>query len=72
MMSEERYFDMMTHKEFKKLRKRLGLSPEEMAQKMDVTSRTIYRWEKGQSPIHPVFAREIRQLANCADKGEAA
>lgn len=52
----------MTPAELKKIRERLGISQEKLARYMDVSSRTVYRWEKGENPIHTVFARQIREL----------
>ncbi len=61
----------MTPEELKKLRKKMGISQERLARKMDVSSRTVHRWEKGDNPIHPVFAEHIRGLAKQPMKGAA-
>ncbi len=65
----------MNHKrmmpaELKKIRTALGWSQETLARELDVSARTIYRWEKGVSAMHTAFARQIRELAKKA-KGVA-
>lgn len=40
----------------------LGLSQEELAEKMQCDSRTIQRYEKGDSPIPPEFIRKFEKL----------
>ena len=52
----------MKPEELKRLRKKMGVSQEALARKMEISSRTVYRWEKGDNPIHPIFAEHIRRL----------
>jgi transcriptional regulator with XRE-family HTH domain len=41
----------MTAKQFRAARKKLGLSPEEMAQALSLTARAIRYYEAGERPI---------------------
>jgi len=47
----------------KELRRKLGLSQEQLARQLDVATFTIRRWEKGQGKIHPGNQRRLEQLA---------
>ena len=51
----------MTGEELRKLREKKGLTREELASRLKVSCRTIYRWEKGDN-IHPVFMEKIRRI----------
>jgi len=52
----------------KVLRKQLGLTQQELAQKMDVDINTIRRWEKGQRRIHKVNQRRLERLARKVER----
>jgi len=47
----------------KELRKLLGLTQQELAEKMDVAIFTIRRWEKGEARIHRVNQKRLERLA---------
>jgi DNA-binding transcriptional regulator YiaG len=55
-------FEKMTPAQLKKSREKLGMSQESLARHLDVSARTVYRWEKGENQIHSIFARQIREL----------
>lgn len=61
----------MKPEELKKLREKMGISQEALARRIDVSARTVFRWEKGYNPIHPVFAEHIRRLVKQSRKGAA-
>lgn len=42
---------MLTGKELAKLRKAMGLSREALADRLGVSGVTVWRWERGESPI---------------------
>lgn len=46
--------------EFKQLRRLAGLTQEETARVLDVTHRTVMRWEHGDSRIKPLIAQSIK------------
>lgn len=52
----------LTGKETRFLRKYLGLSGADLAQKMDVTRETISRWEQGHKPISANKDRFLRLM----------
>jgi len=47
-------------------RKKLNLSVEELAVKVGVTIKTIYRWEnnKGDKKMHKTFEKQLREILN--------
>jgi DNA-binding XRE family transcriptional regulator len=51
----------LTAPEFKQLRRLAGLTQEQAARALDVTHRTILRWESGDSRIGVLKAPEIRR-----------
>jgi DNA (cytosine-5)-methyltransferase 1 len=50
----------MLSNNFRKVRERAGLSVEAAADLLDVTAKTIYRWESGEIVPNTVFAKELR------------
>lgn len=67
----------MAPTEFKRLRHLAGLTQEQAAQILEVTHRTVLRWEHGESRIRPLEAQAIRlrlvsTLFGRRDKGEGA
>jgi len=52
----------MIGKEFRKHRKRLGLTQVGLANRMGVTANTVARWERGEIPIRESMARLITFL----------
>jgi len=51
-----------TPEEIKKLRKRLGLSQEELARKIGVSFTSVNRWENGQSKPSKLAKKQIEIL----------
>jgi DNA-binding transcriptional regulator YiaG len=45
-----------------RLRSRLGLSQEQFAKRLNVSVRTIKRWEANESAPHPVFIKAMQEL----------
>jgi DNA-binding transcriptional regulator YiaG len=55
----------------RQVRERLGVSQERLARALDVTSRTVERWEKiGELPSSPAGIRRLETLAAVAQLGE--
>ena len=53
----------MTPEQIQRLRTRLGLTQTEFAQRLNVTLRTVQRWESGESSKpHPVFIAAMKEL----------
>lgn len=48
----------------KELRSRLGLTQEQLAQKVGVTFVTMHNWEKGHRRPHPFLLKRILNMAN--------
>ncbi len=48
----------------KELRKRLGLTQEQFAQKVGVTFVTMNNWEKGHRRPHPFLLKKLLSMAN--------
>ena len=48
----------------KELRKRLGLTQEQFAQKVGVTFVTVNNWEKGHRRPHPFLLKKLLSMAN--------
>ena len=46
----------------KELREKKGLSKEELAKKMGVSARSIYRWEEKQHRPHKVFEKKLKRI----------
>jgi DNA-binding transcriptional regulator YiaG len=55
---------MMKGKEFKYLRRSLGLSQSQLSKELDVTIRSITRWETDVNPIPKMAALALRYLAS--------
>ena len=54
--------------EVRRLRRRLGLTQQQLADKLGVTKNTVYRWEKELMGIREPSARLIRLLAKMEGK----
>ncbi len=52
----------MNNSDIKELREKLGLTTQQLADKIGVTRYTINRWEKGLSKPHPIFAKILEEL----------
>lgn len=52
--------------EFRKLRERAGLSPQETAEKLAVSLRTFYRWENGESKPKKLAVEKLREIAEAS------
>lgn len=52
----------MTPQELKIRRDRLGLTQEELAEKLGVTGTTVYRWESGQRAITPILRWALQAI----------
>jgi DNA-binding transcriptional regulator YiaG len=48
--------------EVKKIRKRLDLTQEQLAQKLGVSFTTVNRWERGKVKPSPLALRVLREL----------
>lgn len=48
--------------ELKGIRERANLTREELAAKLKVSLRTIYRWEKGEAYPHRVFMEKLNRI----------
>ena len=53
----------MRVEEFKKLKRKLGLSAKNCGQLFGATERTVFRWLSGQSSIMPGVAERVRSAA---------
>ena len=51
----------------KRLRKKLGLTIEELAVKIGVTVKTIYRWENEETKPHRTFLKAMELLKESDD-----
>jgi transcriptional regulator with XRE-family HTH domain len=60
----------MNGKQITKAREKLNLSVEELAVKVGVTIKTIYRWEKnkGDKKMHKVFEKKLKQVLQIQEK----
>ncbi len=58
----------MTKGEFKKLRESIGYSQARLSKEMDITIRTITRWENGEVRIPKVVEIAIRAIVRGAKK----
>lgn len=48
--------------DIEKLREKAGMSREDLASKLSVSSQTIWRWEKCGVEPHPVFQEKINRI----------
>jgi len=62
----------VTKNEFKKLRGSIGYSQARLSKEMDVTIRTITRWENGEVRIPKVVEIAIRAIVRGAKKKRRA
>lgn len=53
---------------FKSLREKAGLKPKEASEKLGVSLKTIYRWEKGEARPNRLAMKEIKELAGIANR----
>lgn len=52
----------LTGREFRKIRLRLGLTQETLANRFGIARATLNRWERGRRPVPPIAALAARQL----------
>jgi transcriptional regulator with XRE-family HTH domain len=62
----------MTGAQFKKLRESIGYSQSRLSKEIDVTIRSITRWETGETPIPKIAEISLRHLAAKAKGQESA
>ena len=60
----------MTKDEIKKLRKRLGMTQQELADTLGVTQTSVARWEMGLHVINEPTARFLKMLVKNKPKGK--
>ena len=60
----------MSGNEFRKLRKAMGLSQNELSQMIDVSERGVRRWENGEVPIPKIAELALRYLAEKKQRKE--
>ena len=53
----------MTGKQIKRIRKRMGLTQTEFAERMGASFATINRWEGGHFQPLPVFEQRLKQMS---------
>ena len=58
----------MTKKQFRDLRRSVGLSQTKLAQKMGVTLRTVTRWETGTFPVPKIAGLALKTVVMEAKK----
>lgn len=56
--------------EVRKLRRGLGLTQEELARLLNVSARTISRWERGASFPHPLAREKIRRWQRILERAQ--
>ncbi|MDQ3552975.1 MAG: helix-turn-helix transcriptional regulator [Chloroflexota bacterium] len=59
----------LRHTDLRALRADLGFSQEALARALDVSARTVERWEGGAGPGAPEMLRRVDQLAELATLG---
>ena len=59
---------MISPSEIRELRKRLGLTQRELAERLDVHKQSVCNWETGRHPPLRIFMRKLEELR---DGGEA-
>lgn len=52
----------MTQTQFKKLRRKLGLTQQQLADKMRVNVSTVWRWENGKSNVPHLVAVIMEEM----------
>lgn len=55
---------MAKNTEFSILREKAGLSCKDAAEKLSVSAKTIYRWDKGEVRAHPLAIKELKELVD--------
>ena len=58
----------MTGDELRRLRRRLGLTQVQLAERLGVTSTSVARWERGERAISEPVARLVRLLGEMSGK----
>jgi DNA-binding XRE family transcriptional regulator len=61
----------VSNREFKKMRQSIGYSQAKLAKEMDVTIRSITRWETGEFPIPKLAELALRFLVQQANNRKA-
>jgi len=59
----------VTGKEFTKLRRSAGLTQAQLAREIDVTIRSLTRWETGETPIPKIAELALRYVIEKKQKG---
>jgi transcriptional regulator with XRE-family HTH domain len=62
----------MTGAQFKKLRESIGYSQARLSKEIDVTIRSITRWETGETPIPKIAEISLKHVAAKAKSKRAA
>ncbi len=63
--------EIMQPAELRKIMKCFGDNQKEFAQRLGVCEATVSNWLKEKRAMHPVFARQIRELAGKKQRGVA-
>lgn len=58
----------MDNNEFKRLRKSKGYTQTDLAKKLEVSSRTIQKWESGETPINPMAIKLLLKESNISEE----
>lgn len=58
----------MTPAEFKTLRESLGLTTAWLADRFNVSERSVQRWDNGDSPVPDAIAGELLDIEDCAEE----
>ncbi|HEA30295.1 MAG TPA: DNA (cytosine-5-)-methyltransferase [Leeuwenhoekiella sp.] len=53
--------------EFKALREKAGLTPNDASEKFEVNTRTIYRWDNGECRPHPLALKYLKEMISKAN-----
>ena len=56
------YNKRMTGAEFRRIRRRLGLTQKQLAKRMATTPTSLARWERNEVPIREMVARFLRLI----------
>lgn len=62
----------MGEEEFKNMRERMRLTQKELANRLEVTETTIYRWETGKNPIPKSVELALKQIRRELLEADAA
>ena len=64
------YIDNMTGGDFRRLRRSAGFSQAKLCRELDVSIRTMTRWERGETPIPKLAVLALRYvIANKHERG---